>query len=188
MRRAPARAAQEAAVRLRLIALGLAVCALVLSCSPKEEPPTTSSGVGAAATDSKTPPLRPPEPSSDPGTAKTGESPSSLPPALQAQWSRFQIALKTDDVKRLAETAHFPIRSNEFGGDIASPEVLKQRYSTVFPAKTKECLLASSLNKQEFDGHVIYEVYCDVGPYPIRFLFEQQGAQYFWTGIDNINE
>jgi hypothetical protein len=107
---------------------------------------------------------------------------------LQAQWSRFQAALRADDVTLLAGTARFPIRSNEFGGDIASVEVLMQRYATIFPEKTKRCLLASVPEKLEYDGHVLYEVYCDVGPYPIRFLFEPQGAQHFWTGLDNINE
>lgn len=175
-------------MRLRLIALGLAVCALVLSCSSKQEAPAPSGGVGATATDSKTPPLRPPEPAETPGAAQSGESPPSLPPGLQAQWSRFQRALKDDDVTALAGTARFPIRSNEFGGDIASVEVLKQRYATLFPEKTKRCLLASVPERLEYDGHVLYEVYCDVGPYPIRFLFEPQGAQYFWTGLDNINE
>jgi hypothetical protein len=175
-------------MRVRLIALGLAICALVLSCSPKQETPAPSGGPKAAAAESKTPSLRPPEPSSDPKTAGTEASPLGLPPGLQAQWSRFQAALKADDAKLLAETARFPIRSNEFGGDIASPEVLAQRYATIFPETTRRCLLASTLERLEYDGHVLYQVYCDVGPYPIRFLFEPQGAQYFWTGLDNINE
>jgi len=49
-------------------------------------------------------------------------------------------------------------------------------------------LLASTLKREEFEGKVFYEVYCDVGAYPIRFIFEQVGPKFFFTGIDNINE
>jgi hypothetical protein len=114
--------------------------------------------------------------------------PPALPKGLLAQWSRFQAALKADDVKLLAEVTHFPLESNEFGGTIRSAEVLAKRYKTIFPEKTKQCLLSSTLKAQEWDGKVHYEVYCDVGDYPIRFIFGQVGQGFYLTGIDNINE
>lgn len=117
-----------------------------------------------------------------------GAAPPALPKELLSQWSRFQAALKADDVKLLAEVTHFPLESNEFGGSIKSPEILAKRYATIFPEKTKQCLLTSTLKREEWDGKVFYEVYCDVGAYPIRFIFQQIGQQFYLTGIDNINE
>jgi len=114
--------------------------------------------------------------------------PTELPKDLLSQWSRFQAALRTDDVKLLAEVTHFPLESNEFGGNIKSGDVLATRYKTIFPEKTKKCLLASTLKREESEGDVYYDVYCDVGAYPIRFIFSKVGSRYYFTGIDNINE
>lgn len=33
-----------------------------------------------------------------------------------------------------------------------------------------------------------YDVFCDAGDYPIRFIFERVGSGYYLTAIDNINE
>jgi hypothetical protein len=149
------------------LALGVTVCILLIPCSTREQVPN---------------------PPASPQKAVTQENAPALPKGLLAQWAKFQTALKTDDTKLLSEVTHFPLESNEFGGGIKSAKVLMERYATIFPAKTKECLLSSSPHKGEFEGKVFYEVYCDVGPYPIRFLFDQVGSQFFFTGIDNINE
>lgn len=187
--------------------LGIALIALLVSCAPDQGPtaappnrgeapgqsaPDAGAGPAAAKAEAKTPTVRPPEPGDDAGSpqagSQAGPAVSALPPGLQAPWSSFQAALKADDAALLAQVARFPLKSNEFGGDIASAAVLKERYATIFPEKTKRCLLASVPERLEYDGHVLYEVYCDVGPYPIRFLFEPDGRQYYWTGLDNINE
>ena len=114
-------------------------------------------------------------------------APAALPPELRQRWERFQNALRADDPAAIAALAKFPIHSNEFGGNIANPKTLKNRYATIFPAATKKCLTSATLQPLKgLIGH--YEVYCDVGSYPIRFLFNRIGSHYYFTGIDNINE
>lgn len=121
------------------------------------------------------------------GASQAIAAPAALPPELRQQWERFQDALRADEPAAIAALAKFPIRSNEFGGNIANAKTLKNRYATIFPAATKKCLISANLQAQKgLAGH--YEVYCDVSGYPIRFLFNRVGRQYYFTGIDNINE
>ena len=115
-------------------------------------------------------------------------APTKLPSGLVSAWSQFQQAIKHDDIDALAKVTKFPLRSNEFGGDIKSVKVLRHRYATIFPAKTKQCLLASTLKQQGTNKAVFYEVFCDVSGYPIRFIFKQTGSRFLLTTIDNINE
>lgn len=121
------------------------------------------------------------------GASQVMAAAAALPPEMRQQWERFQSALRVDDPAAIAALAKFPIHSNEFGGNIANPKILKNRYATIFPAATKKCLTSATLQAQKgLAGH--YEVYCDVSGYPIRFLFNRIGTQYYFTGIDNINE
>lgn len=172
------------------VAIGFAICVVLASCSTREGAPATRPVQNAPSGGSPQAPDQPPNTGEPPATTRalqTADS-STLPKGLLAQWSRFQTALKTDDTKLLAEVTRFPLESNEFGGDIRSADVLEQRYATIFPASTKQCLLSSTPKREEFNGKEFYEVYCDVGAYPIRFIFNQIGSQFFLTGIDNINE
>jgi len=54
-------------------------------------------------------------------------APAELPVGLVTAWSQFQQAIKHDDIDALAKITKFPLRSNEFGGDIKSAKVLRQR-------------------------------------------------------------
>lgn len=104
------------------------------------------------------------------------------------EWSKFQAALKADDLETLIAMAKFPLRSNEFGGDIKSPSVFKARYKTIFPGPTKQCMAGARLHREKVQNRVHFEVACDVGPYPIRFIFNQVGTKLYLTVIDNVNE
>jgi len=111
-----------------------------------------------------------------------------VPQAIQAQWTRFQAAIKADDLPTVIAMSKFPIRSNEFGGDIPSAKVLTQRYTTIFPAPTRQCLATAPLHRETWHKRIHYEVWCDVGAYPIRFLFTPIGSTLSLTSIDNVNE
>jgi len=106
-----------------------------------------------------------------------------IPQNVASQWAQFQTALKADDLSTLLSMAKFPIRSNEFG-DIKTPKAFRERYKTIFPKKTKHCLLASSLDPQKLKKQVLYQAWCE----PIRFIFKQAGTKLLLTDIDNVNE
>jgi hypothetical protein len=117
---------------------------------------------------------------------KAGEPP--VPPQVKVEWAKFQAALKADDLKILATMAKFPIRCNEFGGNIKSAKVFADRYKTIFPKATKQCLGKSGLQARRWDKRMHYEVSCDVGEYPIRFVFDFNDLKLLLTAIDNVNE
>jgi len=110
-----------------------------------------------------------------------------LPPDLVAAWSAFQAALKADDAGALAKVSRFPIRSNEFGGNLADAAALKRKWKTLFPPATKACLLAAT-PEPSAGARDTFEVFCDVGGYPIRFIFRKAGSTYRFAALDNVNE
>lgn len=112
---------------------------------------------------------------------------SPLPPDLAAAWTAFQAALKADDAAALAKVARFPLRSNEFGGNLADAAALKRKWTTLFPPATKACLLAATPQKTA-GARDTFEVFCDVGGYPIRFIFRKAGNAYRFAALDNVNE
>jgi hypothetical protein len=111
-----------------------------------------------------------------------------LPQEVANQWAKFQVALKTDDLATLTSMIKFPLKCNEFKGDIKSSKSFIQQYKTLFPEKTKQCFLTSSLHPQQWKKQTHYEAWCDIGDYPIRFIFEQAGKKLILTTIDNVNE
>ncbi|MBK8726594.1 MAG: hypothetical protein IPL96_11285 [Holophagaceae bacterium] len=104
-----------------------------------------------------------------------------------AAWSAFQAALRADDAGALAKVTRFPLRSNEFGGAIATPAALKAKWKTLFPPATKACLLAATPERTE-GAKDSFEAFCEVGGYPIRFIFTQRNGAYRLSALDNINE
>jgi hypothetical protein len=106
-----------------------------------------------------------------------------IPQNVASQWAQFQTALKADDLSILLSMVKFPLQSNEFG-DIKTPKAFREQYKTIFPEKTKDCFLTSSLNPQKWKKQVFYEAWCE----PIRFTFKQVGTKLFLTDIDNVNE
>ncbi len=111
-----------------------------------------------------------------------------LPREVSAEWVKFQSALKADDLPTLIAMTKFPLRCNEFGGDIKNQKVFIQRYKTIFPGPTKQCFASAPLHPEKWKNKLHYEVWCDVGEYPIRFVFDQVGSKLVLTSIDNVNE
>ena len=111
-----------------------------------------------------------------------------FPAGIQTVWSQFQEALRQDSPESLAKVCKFPLQSNEFGGTIKTAKVLKSRYATIFTAKTKQCLLSQTPRKERSGKLVYYEAFCENDKYPIRYIFEQVGSEFYFVSIDNINE
>jgi hypothetical protein len=111
-----------------------------------------------------------------------------IPANVSKEWVRFQTALKNDDLPTLIAMIKFPLRCNEFSGDMKSPKAFKACYKTIFPERTKQCFLSSGLLLQREGKQIRYESWCDVGDYPIRFIFKFSGSKLFLTSIDNVNE
>jgi hypothetical protein len=111
-----------------------------------------------------------------------------LPQEVSAEWAKFQAALKADDLATLSSMIEFPLRCNEFKGDIKSAKSFAEQYKTIFPAPTKQCFATSPLHPQKWNGQIHYEAWCDIGDYPIRFIFKKVGTKLLLTTIDNVNE
>jgi len=111
-----------------------------------------------------------------------------VPPAVALQWGKFQTALKADDLPTLTSMVKFPLHCNEFKGNIKSAKSFIQQYRTIFPEPTKHCFLTSELHPKKWENKMHYEAWCDVGDYPIRFIFTQIGNRLLLTDIDNVNE
>ncbi len=111
-----------------------------------------------------------------------------VPQEVATQWAKFQAALKADDLTALTSMVKFPLKCNEFNGDMKSSKSFVQQYNTIFPEKTKHCFLTSGLHPQQWENQTHYEAWCDIGDYPIRFIFQQVGKKLLLTTIDNVNE
>ena len=111
-----------------------------------------------------------------------------LPREVSVQWAKYQAALKANDLHTLTSMAKFPVHCNEFAGDIKSAKEFARQYPVIFPEPTKRCFETSVLHPQKWKGAIHYEAWCDVGEYPIRFIFEQVGSKLYLTSIDNVNE
>jgi hypothetical protein len=111
-----------------------------------------------------------------------------LPREVSVQWAKYQAALKANDLHTLTSMAKFPVHCNEFKGDIKSAKGFAEQYKVIFPEATKRCFETSVLHPQKLKGRIYYEAWCDVGEYPIRFIFEQVGSKLCLTSIDNVNE
>jgi hypothetical protein len=113
---------------------------------------------------------------------------SELPREVSVQWAKYQAALKANDLPTLTSMAKFPVHCNEFEGDIKSAKQFAQQYKVIFPEPTKRCFGTAVLHRQKWKGRIHYEAWCDVGEYPIRFIFEHVGSKLYLTSIDNVNE
>jgi hypothetical protein len=113
---------------------------------------------------------------------------SELPREVSVNWAKYQAALKANDLPTLTSMAKFPVHCNEFNGDIKSAKEFAQQYKVIFPKPTKRCFETAVLRPQKLKGQIHYEAWCDVGEYPIRFIFEQVGSKLYLTSIDNVNE
>ncbi len=115
-------------------------------------------------------------------------APPQLPPGVSSEWTRFQAALKADDMATLTSMIKFPLRCNEFNGDIKTAKSFIQQYKILFPPATKQCFSTSTLHLQKWEGKLHYEAWCDIGDYPVRFIFEWVGNRLLLTTIENVNE
>jgi hypothetical protein len=122
------------------------------------------------------------------GPAPVRAQPQPLPAGMQVTWELFRTALKQDNPAALARVSKFPIVSNEFGGSIESPAVLRRRYPWIFTPKLKACLLATTPVLEPVGGIATYEAFCDNDRYPLRFLFQEVQGAFRLVTIDNINE
>jgi len=111
-----------------------------------------------------------------------------LPQPMAATWRLFQAAVRANDPAAMARISHFPVESNEFGGDIPDAVRLRERFARIFPDGRRACLLNQTPTPLRLGDRPTYEVFCDNDRVPIRFLFEPVGADYRWTVLDNINE
>jgi hypothetical protein len=106
-----------------------------------------------------------------------------VPPKVKLEWAKFQAALKADDLKTLNTMVKFPLLSDDIScGNIKSAAAFADCYKTIFPDKTKQCLVMSQLsgdNKQMRYG-ISWHRGCD---YLILYEFEFNGSQLFLTSM-----
>lgn len=49
-------------------------------------------------------------------------------------------------------------------------------------------MTTSNLRQKNVRNQIYFAAWCDVGQYPIRFIFNQSGSKLHLTAIDNVNE
>lgn len=110
-----------------------------------------------------------------------------IPEQLNVTWKHFQECIKKNDIDGVAKLTHFPIRSNEFGGDIKTPVELKNKYSEIFtPFVVRKIMTSIPEKVGTYRGFVVDCINPD--GYAIFLGFEKKGKNYYFSYIDNANE
>ncbi len=107
-----------------------------------------------------------------------------VPPAMAKAASTFLVAIATDDVKKLATIARFPIRSNEFRS-VSSKTELQKAFPDIFPKNRKMGLVGQ---RPVLRSNGVYSISSKEQNDPIQFLFKKFGQEFRLYLIDNINE
>ncbi|NWJ42100.1 MAG: hypothetical protein HXX12_14145 [Geothrix sp.] len=112
---------------------------------------------------------------------------SQIPTQLATTWNKFQLAIENDNIEALSKITHFPLRSNDFGGDLKSSDSLKSKYKLIFSDYVKQKIKKKCPTR--IKGYNGYAVDCsDPSGLAIVLGFEKCGKIYLFTYIDNANE
>lgn len=108
-----------------------------------------------------------------------------LPGELLGPWHSFQEAIRNSDADALAKISHFPIRSNDFGGNIGSADVLKERFKKIFFDQVRTCVADKKPSRiSPFPGYILD---CNNDNLALGFGFEPFEKEYRFSYIDNAN-
>ena len=105
-----------------------------------------------------------------------------VPPELLRVLQAYRQAVAAGDSDQVAALSRFPIASNDFGGVIQSPAVLRERFQKIFRPEIVACF-ADAEPRQE-TGFPGYLVVCEDA---LAFGFEQHDGEYRFSYIDNAN-
>lgn len=110
-----------------------------------------------------------------------------IPEQLGTTWKQFQECVKRNDVEGVVKLTHFPIRSNEFGGNIKTASEFKKRYSEIFTPYVVQKISSGVPEKVgTYRGYVIDCI--NPNGYAIFLGFEKKGGKFYFSYIDNANE
>lgn len=105
-----------------------------------------------------------------------------VPPELLKVWQAYRQAVAAGDSDQVAALSRFPIASNDFGGVIQSPAVLRERFQKIFRPEIVACFVdAEPRQETGFPG---YLVECEDA---LAFGFERHNGEYRFSYIDNAN-
>ncbi|HPE73181.1 MAG TPA: hypothetical protein PK018_13605 [Candidatus Competibacter sp.] len=105
-----------------------------------------------------------------------------VPPELLRVLQAYRQAVAAGDSDQVAALSRFPIASNDFGGVIQSPAILRERFQKIFRPEIVACF-ADAEPRQE-TGFPGYLVVCEDA---LAFGFEQHDGEYRFSYIDNAN-
>ncbi|HRW66719.1 MAG TPA: hypothetical protein P5032_13440 [Candidatus Competibacter sp.] len=105
-----------------------------------------------------------------------------VPPELLKVLQAYRQAVAAGDSDQVAALSRFPIASNDFGGVIQSPAILRERFQKIFRPEIVACF-ADAEPRQE-TGFPGYLVVCEDA---LAFGFEQHNGEYRFSYIDNAN-
>ena len=110
-----------------------------------------------------------------------------IPEQLKMTWRQFQECVKKNDIEGVLKLTHFPIRSNEFGGNIKNSTEFKKKYSEIFTPYVIKRIL--TFRPEKIGTYRGYVVDCtDPDGYAIFLGFEKRNENYYFSYIDNANE
>lgn len=110
-----------------------------------------------------------------------------IPDQLGAVWKQFQECVKKNDIDGIIEMTYFPIKSNEFGGNIKSKAEFKKKYHQIFtPYIVQKVIYGKPERIASYRGYVVDCI--DPNGYAIYLGFEKKGHKFQFSYIDNANE
>ena len=71
-----------------------------------------------------------------------------VPPELLKVWQAYRQAVAAGDSDQVAALSRFPIASNDFGGVIPSPAVLRARFKKIFRPEIVACFADAELRQE----------------------------------------
>ena len=112
---------------------------------------------------------------------------------FSAFWKKFSAAVATGDKGAVAEMTKFPLSMPYGVKAVKTKSDFLRRYDEIFNGEANAAQCFRNGKPQKESGR--YEVYCpfkqtpdDKENAPIRFVFEQTGSGWKFSGLDNINE
>ena len=110
-----------------------------------------------------------------------------IPDQLGSVWKQFQEYVKNNDIDNMIKITYFPIKSNEFGGNIKSKDEFKKKYYQIFtPYVVQKIIYGKPERVGSYRGYVVDCI--DPNGYAIYLGFEKKGHKFQFSYIDNANE
>jgi len=105
-------------------------------------------------------------------------------PAMEAFWTKFQVAVATNDKAGVAALTGFPLSMPYGVSSIKTKAQLIRNYNKIFDSETKRCFVKA---KPEPDTTKKKRLSISCGE-AMMYWFEVRNGEYKFISVDNVNE